>query len=1067
MKTNKRMRYFNGQYTKTLAGFLGLFLIGISTLGLYQHKKNEGVSADIPTFEICYESNCAELSKKVGETFDLSIMMDGKNEGQGLLGTQAVISYPESLIEIKNINPNTNIFDGKVVSYIENRAIWIVGATGRVSEGGTPLQSRVKLATITVTLKNIGQDSLNFRANTNMDNPNGTVVINYEKQYENRTGNGFSINVTGGRIQDCGNGKKDAGEDCDGSDFGGETCQSIRADFISGTLKCTNECTYNTSSCVQGYCGDKKVTTTLGEYCENGVAFTETCQDFGYTGGTLTCDPDTCEWDFKNCGGDTTCGNGTIEAPENCDDGNNITESCPYGSQEPCTICNMFCREEEGVSTYCGDGIIQQEYEECEIGNEGCDSTCHFNSLDYIDVATGSGSDFIAPAEPVYLNTFAYTTNGGKENITSSSNYSVISSDITSYTLTQGAATFQTTGNETGSVTIEASYQGKTDRITFQITSGGGGDDPVCGNNVVENGEECDGGNNCSEDCHLIAGQCNKIDSSSCSACGSNECYANGSMYTFTDSSCSIICASSLCGNGIIDEGEACDGTELANETCQTQGFNSGTLSCSETCELDLTACVNNGGHNSAEEIEEIVEKVIETEPVIEQISFQPPAPVKEVVLTCENDFNQDGIKDEVGAGNKDHDKDGLSSITECILGSNWQVPDTDGDGCSDGKEINLFGTNPTDRKDFNEKCLPKKERFLITDPKAGWTLAHLDNIEGFAPKNTNHVSVYAYPVEKKLIQAFNQALDSGKIETIKTVIDSLEVFMEENEMYGYEEVRIAIEDTEEKIANFDQYQKENEGENIFEEEKLIEQPIILIDGSLTFNPTEEEDLFFTIGEGVQEMYSGVYDLVAVASLDNNQTKTSAPIRIYLDKNARTKKPAPRSIGEKNIEETEEVSLGNIFIGDVLAANGATIEYEIGQEQPIVSGDSEYGSQVYAVWHSLVLASSVIADSEEGSFAIQSPQELEKDVSHKVTLYAVKTNDEGGKIRSESVNVYFRIKSQQIQMLVLYILIALLVLGTIGYSVRKNMMKKKSHKLSTKEKEEKVGEVEKVYTEKK
>jgi len=45
----------------------------------------------------------------------------------------------------------------------------------------------------------------------------------------------------------CGNGIKEIGEACDGSDFGGQTC--LNFGFSGGTLSCNSNCTINTSGC--------------------------------------------------------------------------------------------------------------------------------------------------------------------------------------------------------------------------------------------------------------------------------------------------------------------------------------------------------------------------------------------------------------------------------------------------------------------------------------------------------------------------------------------------------------------------------------------------------------------------------------------------------------------------------------------------------------------------------------------------------------------------------------------------------------------------------------------------
>jgi len=80
----------------------------------------------------------------------------------------------------------------------------------------------------------------------------------------------------------------------------------------------------------------------------------------------------------------------------------------------------------------------------------------------------------------------------------------------------------------------------------------------VCGNSFVETGEECDDGSN-------------NADAKSCKS----------------------DCTRNLCGDGIIRTGmEQCDGSSLAGASCQTQGFANGTLSCSNSCTFDSTACV-------------------------------------------------------------------------------------------------------------------------------------------------------------------------------------------------------------------------------------------------------------------------------------------------------------------------------------------------------------------------------------------------------------------------------------------------------------------------------------------
>lgn len=51
-------------------------------------------------------------------------------------------------------------------------------------------------------------------------------------------------------------------------------------------------------------------------------------------------------------------------------------------------------------------------------------------------------------------------------------------------------------------------------------------------------------------------------------------------------------CVYFTCGNGILDGADVCDGNELGGDTCQTLGFDSGTLGCENNCQaFDTSGC--------------------------------------------------------------------------------------------------------------------------------------------------------------------------------------------------------------------------------------------------------------------------------------------------------------------------------------------------------------------------------------------------------------------------------------------------------------------------------------------
>jgi len=165
----------------------------------------------------------------------------------------------------------------------------------------------------------------------------------------------------------CGNGIIDAGEQCDGINWGKITGCSDFNDFTGGDLLCI-DCKFNTVNCTGGNdfgpCGDNIV--NRGETCD-GTNFGPItgCSDFNeFTNGILACD-DTCQFNTSLCTGgsgwDTTktlgtciyttstdddCSDGylsyswtatwegTGEKPDWCEDGSRVME-CPAQAKLP------------------------------------------------------------------------------------------------------------------------------------------------------------------------------------------------------------------------------------------------------------------------------------------------------------------------------------------------------------------------------------------------------------------------------------------------------------------------------------------------------------------------------------------------------------------------------------------------------------------------------------------------------------------------------------------------------------------------------------------------------------
>jgi hypothetical protein len=55
-----------------------------------------------------------------------------------------------------------------------------------------------------------------------------------------------------------------------------------------------------------------------------------------------------------------------------------------------------------------------------------------------------------------------------------------------------------------------------------------------------------------------------------------------------------------VCGNGLVDDGEQCDGGNLNGFSCTDLGYSGGTLACDPiTCTYDASGCVNNTDNGS------------------------------------------------------------------------------------------------------------------------------------------------------------------------------------------------------------------------------------------------------------------------------------------------------------------------------------------------------------------------------------------------------------------------------------------------------------------------------------
>ncbi|MEK6940704.1 MAG: LamG domain-containing protein [Nanoarchaeota archaeon] len=90
-------------------------------------------------------------------------------------------------------------------------------------------------------------------------------------------------------------------EECDGTDLGEETCESLG--FTGGRISCLETCQYDTGGCTIGIdpfvCGDGIINQDIEE-CDGTDLGGQTCESLGFEAGTLGC-TESCFYDTSRC----------------------------------------------------------------------------------------------------------------------------------------------------------------------------------------------------------------------------------------------------------------------------------------------------------------------------------------------------------------------------------------------------------------------------------------------------------------------------------------------------------------------------------------------------------------------------------------------------------------------------------------------------------------------------------------------------------------------------------------------------------------------------------------------
>lgn len=268
-----------------------------------------------------------------------------------------------------------------------------------------------------------------------------------------------------------------------------------------------------------------------------------------------------------------SCGDGFLDPGEECDGVGDLTcASLGYYSTDLLPVCNPDCTLDTTVcGPRCGDSTIDAEHGEvcdsAQFGGQTCESlgyhggtlACLADCTDYDRTQcenSGRCGDGIIQGE------WGETCDGTE----------------------LGGASCESLGYHGGQLGCLLTC---TDFDESGCTAQG-----RCGDALVqsENGELCDGTN---------------LDGQTCISQGfyGGTLFCSGDCLSFSTDVCATV---GRCGDGVVQEtyGEQCDGSTLANQTCQTLGWFAGNLICSTSCRFDETVChdirfLSTGGYHT------------------------------------------------------------------------------------------------------------------------------------------------------------------------------------------------------------------------------------------------------------------------------------------------------------------------------------------------------------------------------------------------------------------------------------------------------------------------------------
>ena len=378
----------------------------------------------------------------------------------------------------------------------------------------------------------------------------------------------------------CGDGNTDSehGETCDDGSLNGtyehcnSTCSGTGSFCGDGIVNGNEACDDGANNGNYGYCNG--TCTAKAAYCGDGSIdseYGEVCDD-GNLNGTYSASG-TCNTDCHGTGAGGYCGDGNRTNGEQCDNGAANTDDtiCAYPSGEACQLCDLSCRITVGAPRFCGDGTLDEGYEQCDSGiNNGTYNNCA-SDCQGITGTCGDGIVQNFNCEGIYPCT---TLNGANERCDDGAGvngtYEHCKSDCSGLGSHCGDGIVNT---DDGEICDEGSFfNGLEGHCDLGCRS-------ICGDGITQENETCDDGalngtyNHCNNTCTAVL-RCGDGITQPNEACDDGE---NNGTYNYCNSECS---ARVGCGDGVVDtaNGEACDD----GENNGTEGYCYG--DCSGSC---------------------------------------------------------------------------------------------------------------------------------------------------------------------------------------------------------------------------------------------------------------------------------------------------------------------------------------------------------------------------------------------------------------------------------------------------------------------------------------------------